>query len=269
MSRRPLILGVCGLAIGMIGLLASSPAQAKDPEIKDGIAGTVVKVDATKDTITIADKSNRERTYSITNETIIVGPRGGVVHRRLKDHRFHGGLPITVVADGNTAVELHLGYDRKAKEAGETPSPTRSRTFRSQSPSETPTTNDDSSTPSSSPAPSTPSTRTSRFRGVTQPKQTSETPKDEEDEDEFPGKIKSVDAARHMLVITLVNGNDRSFLVSSAAKLTVNNRESRHGLSDTSLKPGLPLTVVTEPGGRKVREIKVSTSLLRRLRKAS
>ena len=90
-------------------------AEAKDPETKGGTTGKVVAVDATKGTVTIADANNRERTYSITEETVIVGPRGGVVHSRLKDHRFHSGLPITVVANGSTATELHLGYDRKAR----------------------------------------------------------------------------------------------------------------------------------------------------------
>ena len=79
--------------------------------------------------------------------------------------------------------------------------------------------------------------------------------------------MKSVDPTRHMLVITLVNGKDRSFLVSSEAKVLVNSRASRHGLSDPALAPGATLTVVTEEGGRKVKEVKL-TPAARRLRKA-
>ncbi|HXY37962.1 MAG TPA: hypothetical protein VEI07_27285 [Planctomycetaceae bacterium] len=276
MFRKPMVLALHSVAFGTLALLFAQLALAKDPEVKDGIPGTVAKVDAANGKLTITDKENRERTYSITEETVMVGPRGGVVHRRLKDHRFHAGLPITVVADGNTAVELHLGYDRKAKEgAAETPTPTRSRTFRSPNPpSETPTTNDaGSSTPSTTPTPSIPTTRTSRFRGPTQPKEVTQkdTAKDEDEEDdvEFPGKVKSVEPARHNLVITLVNGNDRSFLVSSEVKVLVNGRETRHGLSDAAFKPGVRLTVVTEPGGRKVKEVKVNTAAIRRQRKAA
>jgi hypothetical protein len=96
-----------------------------------------------------------------------------------------------------------------------------------------------------------------------------EAKEEEEDEDnEFPGKIKSVDPTRHMLVITLVNGKDRSFLVSSEAKVLVNSRASRHGLGDPALQPGAALTVFTEEGGRKVKEVKL-TPAARRLRKAS
>ena len=116
MFRKKTVFTLLSVAIGTIGVLSARSAQAKDPEVKDGIAGKVVKVDVTNNTITIADENNRERTYSVTEETVIVGPRGGVVHRRLKDRRFHSGLPITVVADGKAAAELHLGYDRKHRD---------------------------------------------------------------------------------------------------------------------------------------------------------
>ena len=92
---------------------------------------------------------------------------------------------------------------------------------------------------------------------------------EEEDEDnEFPGKVKSVDPDKRVLVITLVNGKDRSFLLAHDVHVTVNSRMSRQGLSDAALKPGIPLTVITESGGRKVKEVKVTTVATRRLRKA-
>jgi hypothetical protein len=72
-----------------------------------------------------------------------------------------------------------------------------------------------------------------------------------------------------MLVITLLNGKDRSFLLASDVKVTVNGRVSRHGLSDTAIKPGIPLTVVTEAGSRKVKEVKVFSAAARRAKKAS
>jgi hypothetical protein len=72
-----------------------------------------------------------------------------------------------------------------------------------------------------------------------------------------------------LLVITLLNGKDRAFLLARDVKVTVNGRASRDGLSDAAIKPGMPLTVVTEAGGRKVKEVKVTPAVTRRLRKAS
>jgi hypothetical protein len=271
MFRKPMICMFCTAAIGTIGFLSARTAEAKDPEVKDGIAGKVVKVDATNNTITIADQNDRERTYSVTEETTIVGPRGGVVRRRLKDPRFHSGLSITVVADGKAAAELHLGYDRKAREGSETATPTRTRRTTTPSTTDTNTNDSGTSTPSTT-TPSTSTTRTSRFRGTDSGRATGKNAAKEEDEDddnEFPGKVKSVEPSRHMLVITLVNGKDRSFLLAHDVKVLVNNRESREGLSDASIKPGMSVTVITEAGGRKVKEVKFHAGLLRRLRKAA
>jgi hypothetical protein len=265
-----MIFMLCTAAIGTIGVFCARMAEAKDPEVKDGTAGKVVKVDVTNNTITIADQNDRERTYSVTEETIIVGPRGGVVHRRLKDRRFHSGLPITVVADGKTAAELHLGYDRKAREGSETTTPTRTR--RTTTPSTTDNSNDSGTTTPSTTTPSTSTTRTSRFRGTDSGRATGKNTAKDEDEDEdteFPGKVKSVEPSRHMLVVTLVNGKDRSFLLAHDVKVLVNNRESSEGLSDASIKPGMSVTVITEAGGRKVKEVKFHSGLLRRLRKAA
>jgi hypothetical protein len=287
MSRKPIIAKtiaavLCIAVLLTLGRISTRSAVAKDPEIKDGIPGTVVKVDVNQGTVTIAEKGSRERTYSITEETVIVGPRGGIVHRRLKNPRFHNGLPITIVADGTTAVELHLGYDRKARETtGATsrsvrsPRPASDNTTPSSTGSTSTGTNDaGTSTAPSNPTPSTTTTRTSRFRGLGESKRATGTEavksEEEEDEDnEFPGKIKSVEPGKRVLVITLVNGKDRSFLLAHDVKVTVNNRVSRSGLSDAALKPGIPLTVITESGGRKVKEVRVTTAISRRARKAA
>jgi hypothetical protein len=88
-------------------------------------------------------------------------------------------------------------------------------------------------------------------------------------DNEYPGKIKSVDADRHMLVITLLNGHDRSFMLSSEAKVTLAGHALKKGLSDASLKPGVKLTVVTESGSKKVKEVQLTPAAGRVLRKAS
>jgi hypothetical protein len=248
---------LCVAALGTVGLMSAAAADTKASEIKDGIPGKIVKVDAEQATVTIAGEDGRERTYNITEETVIVGPRGGAVHKRLKDPRFHSGLAVVVVADGKSATQLHLGYDRKARKSTAAAAGT--------SPSETPSTD-------AAPTPA-PKTRTSRFRGLIDSTKTpapkAEKEEAEDDDNEFPGKVKSVDPAKRMLVITLLNGKDRSFLLPSDVKVTVNGRTSRRGLSDASLKTGNSLTVVTETGGRKVKEVKVSLATRSRLKKAS
>jgi hypothetical protein len=250
MSMKLLGTLVCGLAIGSFGML-SARADDQKTEIKGGIDGKVVKVDVEKGMLTIERPDGRQRTFSVTSETTIVGPRGGVVHHRLKDHRFHAGLPITIVATGDAASELHLGFDRKggARKAAA------------------------STTPSdSTPAPPETRRRTG-FRGLlgSKPAAEKEEPKEEaaDEDNDYPGKVKSVDPAKHLLVITLLNGKDRSFMVAHDIKVSVNGRASHSGLADRMLKPGIPVTVVTEEGGRKVKEVKVTPAVTRRPRAAN
>jgi outer membrane lipoprotein-sorting protein len=211
MSKRALKTLLCAIAVAAF---ASIAAQAADGKIE----GKVAKVDAVKGSLTIT-ATGGEKTFTVTNTTQIVGPRGGLVHRRLHDPRFHEGLPITVVANGTTATELLLGVDHKAKSTD-----TKGATKQS-----------------------------SGFRGDDAAK--SEEPADEDND--FPGKIKSVDAERNILVVTLLTGQDKSFMVGSEAKLTIGRRVSQKGLSDPGLKAGQTLTVVTDDGGKKVKEVKV------------
>lgn len=254
MSTRRLGISACGLAIVAFACLAARAADTPKSEIKGGIEGKVVKVDLEKGTVTISREDGRDRTFAVTDETTIVGPRGGVVHRRLRDSRFHPGLPITIVASGETATEMHLGFDRKARKGASASS--------APSGSSTGSSADDSTPP--------PVRRTSRFRGILNSKPATDTPAakgDESDDDnDFPGKIKSVDSARRLLVVTLLNGKDRSFMVARDVKISVNGHASRLGLADTLVKPGIPIVVVTEEGGRKVKEVKVTPAVSRRVR---
>jgi hypothetical protein len=258
MSRGRLSISACCIAIVALGCVAARGADTTKTEIKGGIEGKIVKVDTEKGTVTISREDGRDRTFTVTEETEIVGPRGGIVHRRLRDPRFHPGLSVTIVANGEAATQLHLGFDRKAKKAAGT------------STSSSPSSSSSSSSSGSTPDQSTPPLRrTSRFRGILNSRPAAETPPakteeaDSEDND-FPGKIKSVDPARHMLVVTLLNGKDRSFLLARDVQVMVNGHASRQGLSDSRLKPGMPLVVVTEEGGRKVKEVKITPAVSRR-----
>jgi hypothetical protein len=237
-----------------VGLLSAGPQEPKKGErvvIPGGIEGQVKSVDQEKLTLTIVTSGGRERTFTVTDETTMVGPRGGKVRRRLHDPRFHEGREVTIVADGNTARELHLGYGRRERgdSASQPTSPKRSPTATKearggaaaiQSPRSAP------HEPGKIAAKAAP--RTGAQEG-------------EEDEDnEIPGKVKSYDAERRppVLVITLLNGRNRSFFLGPDVKVLVRGTTSRLGLRDPALKEGTPLTVILEPGGRRVRELHVS-----------
>src|SRR5262249_43679770 len=146
---------VLSAAVYSAGALSVAAQDAKKPDkqtIPGGIEAKVKQVHVEAGKLTVTTTDGRDRTFTITDDTTIVGPRGGVVRRRLKDPRFHPGLAITVVASGGTAKELHLGYDRKDSDEKSAPSKAATKEgakVRAQAP--------------------------------------------DDDEDEFPGKVKSVD----------------------------------------------------------------------------
>jgi hypothetical protein len=233
-----LVLGVAVCAAGAQG--------DKKSEIKGGVEATVKSVDAEKGTLTVTTAEGRQRTFSVTDDTTIVGPRGGVVRRRLNDPRFHPGLSITVVASGTTATELHLGYNRK--EAGEEAIPPKAAAV--------PKAKAKLAAEEDEPKAKIPPPVAAKAKAAA--KTTPAKEDEEEDEQEFPGKVKSADPARRMLVITLLNGKDRSFLLAKDVPITVKGKASREGLEDSAVKAGIPVTVITEPGGRKVKEVHVA-----------
>jgi hypothetical protein len=108
-----------GAALCAGGSLArADDKSANKPEIKGGIEGKIKSVDVDNKTLTITTSQGRERTYKVTDDTVLVGPRGGKVRRHLKDPRFHEGFSVTIVADGNTATEVHLGFAKDSSGAG-------------------------------------------------------------------------------------------------------------------------------------------------------
>jgi hypothetical protein len=221
MLKRAIGSLLCAMAIAAFAVLAT-PAVGAD--VPGGIKGEIVKVDTAKNTLTVHTQSG-DKTYTIAPTTQIVGPRGGIVHKRLQDPRFHAGLHVTVVAAGTAASEVLLGVDHKAKSGDAAASKT-----------------------------------TAGFRGDSAKGEAAKTEEAADDNDnEFPGKIKSVDADKNILVVTLLTGKDQSFMVGSDAKLTIGARVSQKGLSDPALKPNARVTVVTE-GGKKVSEVKVNAA---------
>jgi hypothetical protein len=238
---------ILGAAVCAAGLPSVEAQGEKKSELKGGIEGTLKKADAEKGTLTVTTTDGRDRTFSITDDTTIVGPRGGVVRRGLNDPRFHPGLDITVLASGATATEVHLGYDRK--DADESPAAAKTAPGGKAKKAE------EADEPKAKSAPTAKSNADTKSgaKGAAAKKAEAD-----EDEDEFPGKIKSADSERRILVVTLLNGKDRSFLLAKDVKVTVKGSASKRGLEDPALKAGIPVTVVTEPGGRKVKEVQVA-----------
>src|SRR5579871_2293730 len=83
-----------------VASMALAVADDQKAAIAGGIEGKVKSVDTAAKTLTITTAQGRERTFTITDETTMVGPRGGKVRRGLKDPRFRDPISVTVVADG-------------------------------------------------------------------------------------------------------------------------------------------------------------------------
>jgi hypothetical protein len=220
-------------------------ASARDEQvIKGGIEGKIKAVDADMNKLTITTAQGRDRTFTITDDTTMLGPRGGKVRHRMHDKRFHPGLDIVIVAQGTTATEVHLGFSRGGgpetagapAEQPEKATPERAQP-KTAAPDRTPT--------KAAPAP------TVRGKAPTKAEE------DEDEDNEIPGKIKHFDPSRRILVVTMLNGKDRSFMLSKDVKVEVRGRASARGLEDPSLTTGMPVEIVTDEGGRKVKEVKV------------
>jgi hypothetical protein len=82
---------------------------------------------------------------------------------------------------------------------------------------------------------------------------------EEDDEEEIPGHVKSFDLAKRTLVLTLANGKSRSFLLAKDVPVHIKGASaaSAQGIKDPQLKEGAYVTVITDDGGRKVKELKV------------
>jgi hypothetical protein len=242
---------VLGAAVGSAGLLST---RAEDPkaqtsEIKGGIEGKVKSVDVKNETLTIVTGQGRERTFTVTKETNMLGPRGGKVRHRLKDKRFHEGMSVTVVAEGNTASEVHLGFQRGGAGGAKTGKNEEANT----ADSGTTTTRRPRPAAATEPEPAsskTPITTTGKAKAAA-------VPEDEEDDNEVPGKVKRYDTRRHILVVTLLNGKDRSFMLANDVPVLVKGAPSQRGLRDPALRAGASVEIVTTPGGRKVKEVKI------------
>jgi hypothetical protein len=166
------------------------------------------------------------------------------------------------VAEGNTAEEVHLGYAKDV--AGGDHARTAKPGTRTEGQGDTEDRTKTAKKPSTPPTDVATTTRTAV-------KQKDATKLEEEDdEEEIPGHIKSFDAEKRLLVVTLLNNKSRSFILARHVPVHVKGAAvaSRQGLKDPQLKVGAFITVVTDEGGRKVKELKITPASEVRRRKA-
>ena len=81
------IVGLTLCVVGLLSVAAQEPKTSEKPEIPGGIEGHVKSVDHDKKTLTIIGTGAKERVFAITEDTLMVGPRGGKVRRHLNDPR--------------------------------------------------------------------------------------------------------------------------------------------------------------------------------------
>jgi hypothetical protein len=241
------------------------PAGADDPkhQIKGGIEGKVMKVDVDGKKLTIVTTQGRDRIFVITDETMMFGPNGGKVRKHLKDPRFREGFPVIIVADGNTADEVHLGFAKDATGAGGDHTKAVTQGTQGQNQKDTV----DRSRVAKYP-PQTPAEIAKAAKAAASHKEA--TKLEEDDDEEIPGHVKSFDSSRRILVLTLFNGKTRSFLLAHDVPVHIKGATaaSGHGLNEPQLKEGAFVTVITDDSGRKVKELRIAPASEVRRKKA-
>ncbi len=251
---------VAGTAICAFGIFSANAQDAKKPEkpeIPGGIEGHVKSVDHEKATISIIASNGRERTFKVTDDTTMIGPRGGKVRRRLNDKRFHEGMELTIVAEGGSATEIHLGFSRR--DPGDVAD---SKPVAKRSPA-------GSGDRLEEPASGTVKKKAATKIGKMAKAAAAAVEEGDDEDDEIPGKVKSFDPDRRMLVVALLNGKNRSFLLANDVKVVVRGTPSKQGLKDAALKDGAVISVFVDAGGRRVKELHVAPAPAGRSKKAA
>jgi hypothetical protein len=245
-----------GIAIGVVGLLSVGAQETKKDEphrIPGGIPGRIRDVDREMSTITIITDAGAARTFKVDDETMMMGPRGGKVRRRLHDPRFHPGMELTIVASGSSAEEIHLGFQHGHAEAA------------GASGKGAPEARPAPAAVAKGGAPAGTKVASKPSAGVAGKPAAAE---EEDEDDEVLGTVKSYNSERRLLVVTLLNGTSRPFFLSRDLKVLIGRAVSKDGVADPALKEGAHVTVFTEEGGRRVKELRVETTPARRLKKA-
>jgi hypothetical protein len=112
---------VISLATGLVAQTSTTKDKGDKTDAKE-IVGKVVSVDQTKMTVTIT-VDGKNQTFTVNDDTMIVGPRGGEAKERLKDDRFTKGYEITVTTtkDPKVAAKIKLDYRPRETDTKDAP----------------------------------------------------------------------------------------------------------------------------------------------------
>ena len=69
-------------------------------------------------------------------------------------------------------------------------------------------------------------------------------------------------------MVSLLNGKDRSFILSREVKVMVKGAASKRGIQEPALRSGAKVSVMMNEDGRRVKEIEIVPAAPTRLRKA-
>jgi hypothetical protein len=94
--------------------LLTGAGQKESPK-EEGVKGTVVKLDMSRNTLTIKTEHGKEN-FLLTAETKYLGPRGDVSEDGIRDERLNAGKEVRIVAElsGKTAKEVHFVPRKRA-----------------------------------------------------------------------------------------------------------------------------------------------------------
>jgi hypothetical protein len=110
-AYRVLVLSIAVCAAGVLAVAAQDAKKPDKQAIPGGIEAKVKQVDVEAGKLTVT-LDGRDRTFTITDDTTIVGPRGGVVRRRLESAsiervRQHPPRPLPCLLHITTGTEAH------------------------------------------------------------------------------------------------------------------------------------------------------------------
>jgi hypothetical protein len=91
-------------------VLLAGNVYAQDKEVK----GKVVKVDVKKNMLTVQVGADKKE-YTLSDDTKVIGPKGGLSKEGIKDDRLVPGAEIRLViaANNRTVREIHLPERKK------------------------------------------------------------------------------------------------------------------------------------------------------------
>jgi hypothetical protein len=110
-----LALGICAGGLDAQDRRVRDDRAVKDRPAADHlVVGKVHRVNPAKGTLTITTRTGKRRTYTVDRRTRVLGPRGGVSDRGLRDGRLRVGARVAVVPGrNNRAREVRLDFRRR------------------------------------------------------------------------------------------------------------------------------------------------------------